>query len=184
MMNSPGNESDYLEKQLHLLHLAAEHLASGLGQLWRDFYSTSQQNIKATSEPTDSPCSSCPTRDTCSAPCDKLLQLLPSEDAGRLSLVRHGDIPLDVIHHDHGMHRADSRDLMERFEACRALLTTKRWDVVRLIHGQGLTQKQAAQQLGKAESTVSELLSAATQTMHAFHARQGRKNAASDDRLE
>ena len=183
-MTRPGCDSDYLEQQLHLLYLAATHLASGLGQLWSDLHNTRDREIEASTENTESPCTSCPIRDACTVPCDQLLQLLPSEDAGRLSRASHGDIPLDVIHHDQGAHRADSRDLMERFEACRALLTSKRWDVVRLVHGRGLTQKQAAQQLGKAESTVSELLVAATETMHAFHARQRRENTASDDCLE
>lgn len=183
-MTSSGRDSAYLEQQLHQLYLAATHLASGLGQLWRDLHTTRDREIEASTENTESPCSSCPTRDTCSVPCDKLLQLLPSEDAGRISRTSHGDMPLEVLHHDQGVHRTDNRDLMDRFEACRALLTPRRWEVVQLIHGQGLTQKQAAQRLGKAESTVSELLAAATETMNTFHERRGRKNPASDDSHE
>lgn len=169
MVQSDRAYPDDLDHRLRALHAAASEVAAGLERLREDVESTHSNRV-GTSE-TTSPCASCPEYATCTEPCEELLELLSAEDAGRSRSVKP-DISLDVLQHDHGIVRRTGRDLFERFLACRAELTPKRWEVVVLVHGQGLSQKEAARRLGKAESTVSELLSEATNTMNAFFSRR------------
>ncbi len=171
-MDDTVRQLEYVERQLGILHTAADQLAAGLDRLRREIRTTPPEQSIVSKEATESPCASCSKYDTCTEPCGELLKLLPPEDAGQLTLT--GQTPLEVIQHDQGTCRIDNRDLLDRFEACWAELTPKRREVVRLVVGVGLTQKEAAERLKKAESTVSELLAEATKTMHAFHTRRHR----------
>ena len=166
-MIESANQFKQLERQLHLLHAAANEVAAGLGQVVQQIGESTPNSKEASS----SPCDTCSEYENCNDPCEELLQMLPPLDAGQGPRNAYTKIPLELLNHDQINHRPDSRDLMDRFKACRSELTPKRWEVVWLVHGLGLNQKEAALRLSKAESTVSELLVEATKTMNAFHSR-------------
>ena len=58
--------------------------------------------------------------------------------------------------------------VLERFERCSHLLTEPQREVVRLLYGAGLEQKEIAKRLGKSESTVSGRLKRARETCKAY----------------
>lgn len=173
-MSGYPHQPDHVKRQLHLLHLTAERLSFALGELWRGMLDDQDNEVEEVVPPSASPCTSCPKYDACTEPCEELLQLLPLADAGKSRRVVGAAIPLDVLQHDLGVPVPSDRDLFQRYEACRHMLTPKRWQAVLLVHGAALSQKEAARKLGKAESTVSELLREAEKTMLAFHARSSR----------
>lgn len=153
------------------MHVAANEVAEGLGQVVQQIGESAPNSMDADS----SPCDTCSEFENCNDPCEELLQLLPPLDAGQGPRNAHTKIPLEMLNHDQINHRPDNRDLIDQFKACRSELTPKRWEVVWLVHGLGMSQKETALRLSKAESTVSELLVEATKTMNAFHTRNSRK---------
>lgn len=169
-MFDSANQFEQLERKLHLLHTAANEVAAGLGQILQ-MIGESAPNSK---EASYSPCDTCSEYETCKDPCEELLQMLPPLDAGQGPRNVHTKIPLELLDHDQINRRPDNRDLIDQFKACRSELTYKRWEVVWLVYGLGLNQKEAALRLGKAESTISELLVQATKTMNAFNSRNSR----------
>lgn len=171
---SLSDQLEYADRSVRTLRRAADRLTDDLERLHRRIAAAREGGErKKEAEPGQSPCTLCPNYDTCSKPCDELEALLPSPHQGRLFMNGQRGLPLHVIQHQQVCPIHDSRDVFERFEGCRHLLSDARWEVVELVYGEGLTQREAAQELGKRESTVSELLTGARKVMEQYYARDG-----------
>lgn len=171
-MNSTSIQLEGIRHGLQRLQSAVEKLVAGIELLLGEVGDTTEN--RASMSAAESPCNSCPKCATCTEPCDELLSLLPPEDAGRSRHVSTVSIPLEVLEHDHVIQRPDHLDLLDRFRKCRTRLSPKRWQVVELVYGEGLSQTEAARRLGKSKSTVSELLKEAIAVLEAFEAQQSK----------
>ena len=169
-MSSTSIQLEGIRHGLQRLQSAVEKRVAGIELLVREVGDTTENG--ASMSAAESPCNSCPKYATCTKPCDELLSLLPPEDAGRSRHVSTVSIPLEVLEHDHVMQRPDHLDLLDRFRECRTRLSPKRWQVVELVHGEGLSQTEAARRLGKSKSTVSELLKEAIAKLETFESQR------------
>lgn len=169
-MSSISIQLEGIRHGLQRLQSAAEQLVAGIELLLGEVDGTTENGESMSAA--ESPCESCPKYATCTEPCDELLSLLPPEDAGRSRHVSTVSIPLEVLEHDHVMQRPDHLDLLDRFRKCRTRLSPKRWQVVELVYGVGLSQTKAARRLRKSKSTVSELMKGAIAVLEAFEAQQ------------
>lgn len=176
MRESLGH-SENVEQRVSALHAAANELAVGIGDLRRLLGSLPAVETG----PTESPCHTCAERDTCTSPCERLEKVLPKAGAGQVPIGGAKDVPLDVLRHDHGVARVDDRDLMDRFRACWHELTRAQREVVSLVFGEGLSQKEAAKRLGKSAGTISEHVTGATARLEAFRARNSRSSDSRDE---
>jgi hypothetical protein len=172
-MNQIAGHLECIDHELRIVRRTIERVSEQLKSVMTDL--GCHRKVADHVELTASPCDNCPQRDACSEPCEKLLAFLPSEDAGRNVRITRSGMPLDEAQHDRGRSRADHRDLFDRYQACRAWLTAKQWEAIECVHGKGMSQRQAAEILGKAESTISERLAQARQAMLAFHSSQERR---------
>jgi len=174
---------DILDHRLHVLHIAASELSAGISRLREDLGSTSSEMPRQAVDTPISPCSTCAQYDTCTKPCEAVERLLATEDAGRTPRRSQTDVPLDVLQH-YGFRTGNSRDVFDRFLACRPQLTAKRWQVVELVYGEGLTQKEAARRLGKSQGTVAELLAGALDVLEKFERAEKKRLRGSGEQAE
>ena len=171
-MSSTSIQLERVRYGLQRLQSAAEQFVTGIEMLLGEVEVGETIENGESMSAVESPCETCSKYATCKEPCDELLSLLPPEDAGRSRHVSTVSMPLEVLEHDHILQRPDHLDLLDRFRKCRTRLSPKRWQVVELVHGEGLSQTEAARRLGKSKSTVSELLKEATAKLEAFEAQE------------
>jgi predicted DNA-binding protein YlxM (UPF0122 family) len=104
---------------------------------------------------TSFPCASCPTKEGCSQPCDALNALLPGVYAGRGHREHLTELDPDDLE---DFRKVRILQIFEQYEPCRHIFTPKQWTILYLYYHDGKKEEQIAREIGKARTTVSDLL--------------------------
>lgn len=103
-------------------------------------------------------CNSCPDKETCTEPCDDVRKALPKVNQGR---GRHEN--LTGLHPEtlQEVERLRISEIFHEYEKCKEIFTPKQWLVIYLYYDERMTEEQIAGLLGKARTTISDLLNRA-----------------------
>jgi len=109
------------------------------------------------------------TSESCSQPCGELDALLPKVYEGRgnrehLTKLCFDDLPI--------VEKIGFLEIFEQYQDCQHIFSRKQWEVVYLYYHDGKTEEEIAKEIGRARTTVSDLLN-----------RAGRKKEEHDKKL-
>lgn len=114
-------------------------------------------------EPLEFSCRLCPDRDVCQAPCPWMEAQLPHEPAHHREKT-YGLWPSSTVG------RAFVPPSNSRLPSLLRRLTTREWQVLRLIYRDGLTQREAARKLSLSRRTVRDCVERARRKLAILHA--------------